>query len=92
MGTEHLPSHHVSHAKLSLRHIANVSSPWIHNDIFVGLLKSEHNIHELQLPGHDYGGVRKYTRSRMPFVEYAIRIFRYVDRGEEVVCLGVLIS
>lgn len=92
MRTEHLPSHHVSHTQLSLRHVANVASLWIHNDIFICLLKSKHYIHKLQLPCHHYGGIREYARSRMPLVEHAIWVFGYVNWREEVVCIGILIS
>ena len=88
----HLSDHRIPHTQLHLRHVTNVASFWIHDDILVGLLKTNHDIHELQLPGHYYSGIPEYTRSRMPLIEYAIWIFGYVDRREEVVFLGVLIS
>ena len=88
----HLSNHRIPHAQLHLRYVTNVASLWIHDDIFVGLLKSDHDVHELQLPDHHYSGILEYTRGRMPLIEYAIWIFGYVDRREEVVFLGVLIS
>lgn len=54
MRAKHLPSHHVTHSELSLRHEADMVSLRIHDDIFVRLLKPQHNIHELQLPRHHY--------------------------------------
>ena len=92
MRTEHLPSHHVPHAQLSLRHVANVTSLWIHDNILVRLLKSKHYIHKLQLSRHHYGGIRKYACRRVPLVEHAIWIFGDENRGEEVVRIGILIS
>lgn len=92
MRAKHLPSHHISHAQLSLRHVAKVASLWVHDDILIRLLKSKHNIHELQLPRHHYGRVREYACGRMPLVKHAMWVFGYVDWREEVVRIGILIS
>lgn len=76
---EPLSSHHIAHAQIPLRHVADVISLRIHDDIFVGLLESQHHIHQLQLPLHDDGGVDQDTRGRMPLVENTMRVFGDVD-------------
>lgn len=52
MRPERLSRHHVHHALLLLRHIANMIAVGIHDDVLVGLFKTNHHIHELQLPLH----------------------------------------
>ena len=79
VGPEPLSSHHVSHAQFPLCHIPNVIPLRIHNDVFVRLLKSQHHVHQLQLPLHDNGGVDQDARRRMFLVENAIRVFGNVD-------------
>ena len=91
MRIEHLPLEHVAHPKVCLRHESDVLSLRIHDHVFVGLLKAHHDVHELQLPSHNYSGVGKDAGGRMLLIEYAIRIFRDVDWGEKVVCFGIRI-
>lgn len=89
--TEHLPSHRVSHPQFPLCHKSDVITVRIHDDIFVRLLKTQHNIHELQLPRHYYGRIRQYAGGRVLLVENAMRVFWDVDWREEVVGVGLCI-
>ena len=58
---------------------------WIHYDIFIRLLESEHQIHHLQLSLHDDGGVGQDRGGRMTLVEDAMFVLGDVDGSEQVV-------
>lgn len=79
VGPEPLSRHHIAHTQPPLRHIANMVSLRIHDDVFVRLLESQHHVHQLQLSLHDDGGVDQNTRGRMSLVENAMRVFGDVD-------------
>lgn len=85
MGSKPLPSHHVPHSQLSLRHVAQMLAPGIHDHVFIRLLEAQHQIHHFH-PALDHdGGVGQDLGGRVARVEDAMGIFGQMDGSEEIV-------
>ena len=70
---------------IPLRHVPDMLSTPIHNDIPIRLLESREDIHEFQLPLHDDGRVREDAGGCVRAVQDAVGVVREPHGGYELV-------
>lgn len=80
MGTEHLPRHGHADGIVLLCDEADMVPLRIKYDIFIGLLKAEHDVHQLQLPLDHDTGLEQNAGCWMSFIEQARSILGNVYR------------
>ena len=67
-----LPLHHAAHTQISLCYVSDVVATRVHDNIFVGLLETQHYVHELQLSGNHNARVGQNARRRVRFIKHAV--------------------
>lgn len=81
---EHLPCQRGTYAVVPFGDIPDRLALSVHDDISVGLLKAQHDVHYLQLPLDDQAAIAQDGERGMVGAQYAVRIVGYAHFGDEI--------
>ena len=84
MRSKKLPRQHIPHPVILLRHISNMISIWIHDDILVGLFEAQEDVHHLELSLDDECAVVQDGHGGVIRLEHTIWVFWYADWCDQI--------